>query len=133
MPADTVGHLEALLKECETPPMVNQIECHTKSAQRELVSYCQERSIAITAYSPISGADLEAPTLTAIAGKHGVSPAAVCLRWLLQRGLSVVPSSSSPARIDANLRLPDGFVLSDSEMEELFGLDEGGGAWQQIH
>ena len=36
--------------------MVNQIECHTKSAQRELVSYCQERSIAITAYSPISGA-----------------------------------------------------------------------------
>ena len=56
MPADTVGHLEALLKECETPPMVNQIECHTKSAQRELVSYCQERSIAITAYSPISGA-----------------------------------------------------------------------------
>ena len=40
---------------------------------------------------------------------------------------------SSPARIDANLRLPDGFVLSDSEMEELFGLDEGGGAWQQIH
>ena len=56
MSSDTVGHLEALLKECETPPMVNQIECHTKSAQRELVSYCQERSIAITAYSPISGA-----------------------------------------------------------------------------
>ena len=81
----------------------------------------------------LCGQDLEAPTLTAIAGKHGVSPAAVCLRWLLQRGLSVVPSSSSPARIDANLRLPDGFVLSDSEMEELFGLDEGGGAWQQIH
>ena len=79
------------------------------------------------------GQDLEAPTLMAIAGKHGVSPAAVCLRWLLQRGLSVVPSSSSPARIDANLRLSDGFVLSDSEMEELFGLDEGGGAWQQIH
>jgi diketogulonate reductase-like aldo/keto reductase len=35
-------------------------------------------------HSPLSGADLEAPLLKRIAAAHGVSAAAVVLRWLYQ-------------------------------------------------
>ena len=38
----TIAHLEALLPHCTVRPMVNQIECHLRSAQRPLVEFCQE-------------------------------------------------------------------------------------------
>lgn len=42
----TVAHLTALLPKCAVVPHVNQIECHTRCAQRALVDYCQSNSIA---------------------------------------------------------------------------------------
>jgi aryl-alcohol dehydrogenase-like predicted oxidoreductase len=47
--------LQALLPECAVRPMVNQIECHLRSAQRPLAEYCREQDIAVTAYSPLKG------------------------------------------------------------------------------
>jgi diketogulonate reductase-like aldo/keto reductase len=38
--------------------------------------------VAVTAYSPLSGCDLEDPTLRQIAAQHGVTTAAVVIRWL---------------------------------------------------
>ena len=42
--------------------------------------------MVVTAFCPLSGSDLDAPTLVELAQKHGVTPANVVLRWLMQRG-----------------------------------------------
>ena len=60
---------------------------------------------------------------TALAAAHGVSAAQVVLRWALQRGCSVLPKSSQPARLAENLALT-GFALSDAEMEAIGALDQ---------
>jgi diketogulonate reductase-like aldo/keto reductase len=130
----TCVHLSALLHLASVPPMVNQIECHLRSSQRALVDFCTDHSIAVTAYSPLAGCDLENPMLQQIATNHNVTPAAVALRFLTQRGIAVIPRSSNPDRIRTNLAdaAAPSFGLSEEEMEALYALDEGGGDWQNI-
>ena len=114
-----------MLPHCKVAPHANQIECHTRCAQRELVDFCVSKAIQPVAYSPIKGSDLSAPLLAEIGAKHGGrSPAAVALRWLLQRGIVVLPQSGKPERIAKNRLEADGWALSAAEMEQLFELDE---------
>ena len=63
-----------------------------------------------------------------------MTPAAVALRFLTQRGIAVIPRSSNPDRIVSNLAdaAAPSFELSKEEMEALYALDEGGGDWQNI-
>ena len=56
------------------------------------------------------------PPILAAAKAHGRSPAQVLLRWATQRGLTVIPKSSSRERLDQNLRCTD-FDLSEGEMK----------------
>jgi alcohol dehydrogenase (NADP+) len=53
-----------------------------------------------------------------IAGAHGVHPAAVCLKWAVQRGQVPIPFSTTPR----NLAAVCGDPLSDREMA---GIAEG--------
>jgi diketogulonate reductase-like aldo/keto reductase len=118
-------HLDRLAKESEIVPAVNQIELHPTYQQRELTELCAERSIAVTAYSPLGqGGDLDHPVLAAIADAHGVTPAQAILRWHLQRGHIVIPKSVNPERIRANFAL-DGFELSDDEVASVTALENG--------
>ena len=99
----TPRHLEPLLAGCSIVPHVNQIECHTRQQQLELVDYCRALGIVITAYSPISGSDLEDPILQRLAAVHSVGAGDVVLRWLRQRGIVAIPKSVTPSRIASNL------------------------------
>lgn len=61
-----------------------------------VVDYCTRRGIGFLAYSPLGGRQLnktllDHPTLKPIAGRHGVSPHAVVLAWILAQGPNVVP------------------------------------------
>jgi diketogulonate reductase-like aldo/keto reductase len=105
-------HLEEIEAAGMQLPEVNQIELHPRLPQTELVEYCHARGIVVTAYSPLNGADLDSPTLIAIAEKYGVSAASVVLRWLLERGCAVLPMSMTPARVRDNLASPASFSLS---------------------
>lgn len=89
----TRKHLEPLLADggCSIVPHLNQIECHTRQQQDELVAYCHSHGIVCTAYSPISGSDLEEPILQRLATAHGVSPGDIVLRWLKQRSIVAIP------------------------------------------
>eukprot|EP01052_Picozoa_sp_SAG31_P031584 SAG31_NODE_3362_length_4364_cov_1.463540_4_plen_98_part_00 len=73
----------------------------------------------VTAYSPLSGANLADPVIVQIAARHGVTPAVVVLRWLRQHGCIVLPKSLTPQRIADNLNSPRTFVLSAQEMLQL--------------
>jgi diketogulonate reductase-like aldo/keto reductase len=106
--------------------MVNQIECHTKQQQEGLVAYCHGRGIRCTAYSPISGSDLEHLTVQKLAAAHGVLPGDVVLRWLRQRGIVAIPKSVTPSRILGNLTGGEGWALSAAEMVEMAAMQEPG-------
>ena len=106
-------------------PEVNQIECHPRLPQSALVDYCHSRGIIVTAFSPLNGANLEDPVLTAIAERHGVGAGAVVLRWLLDRGCSVLPMSMTPSRVRDNLATPATFALTEDDMAAIAGLEDG--------
>ena len=61
--------------------------------------------------------------LTSIAKKHNKSVAQVVLRWLIQRGVVVIPKSVNPDRIAQNFDVFD-FSLSEDEMESIKELDQ---------
>lgn len=107
------------------PPHVNQIELHPWCQQREIVEYCKEKGIVVEAYCPIvRNKKAEDPTLKGIAEKKGKTPNQVLIRWSLQKGFVPLPKSDTPSRIEENADV-FGFELSESEMAELDGLDQG--------
>ncbi|MFD9434147.1 aldo/keto reductase [Streptomyces sp. NPDC060002] len=116
-------HLKRLIDGADLVPAVNQVELHPGLQQSELRAVHAELGIATEAWSPLAqGAVLKDEAVTAIAGRHGKSPAQVVLRWHLQLGNIVIPKSVTPARIRQNLDVFD-FVLTDDEMATIAGLD----------
>lgn len=121
----TANHLDDVIDLAFETPSVNQIELHPLLNQAELRAANAERGIITQAYSPLAvGRLLEHPTVTAIAGEYGKTPAQVLIRWSLQLGNVVIPRSAQPERIAANLDV-FGFELADEHMESLGGLNDG--------
>lgn len=124
--------LQRVLDNARIKPQVNQVECHVHLAQSKLLSYCQENNVVMQAYSPLgspgntsepSPSCLEEPVLLEIAKSKNKTPSQVTLRFLLQRGLSVVPKSVKPSRIQENFQIFD-FELTPEEMEKLMALNK---------
>jgi len=60
-----------------------------------VLAYCQEHDILLTAYSPLKDGVLRHPQVVEIARRHGVSPAQVGLRWLMdQTRVITIPKTS---------------------------------------
>lgn len=115
-------HLKALLKSTEVVPMIDQIEFHPGWMQPETVSFCEEHGILVEAWSPLgSGKLLSDPALVALAEKYNRSTAQICLRWCLQKGKLPLPKSTTPSRIEENLRLFD-FQISKEDSDLIDGL-----------
>ena len=64
------------------------------------------------------------PVLTEIATGHDKTVAQVLLRWLVQRGIVVIPKSVRPQRMAENLDVFD-FQLTEDEMNRIAKLDTG--------
>lgn len=132
----SVKHLEGHL-DAGIVPEVNQVEMHPYLQQPELVSFCKEHGIHLTAYSPLGSNDrpegmkakdepvlLEDKTIGAIADRVGATPAQVLLAWAVQRGTSVIPKSVNPGRMAQNLAAAD-LALDDATMAEITAMDRG--------
>jgi glycerol 2-dehydrogenase (NADP+) len=77
---------------------------HPHQAQNELLAFCKERGVVLTAYSPTGYAQVrEDPTIQSLAAKYGVSPAQISLAWHVARGTTAVPKSTNPERQRGNL------------------------------
>ena len=60
--------------------------------------------------------------MLALAEKYGKTPAQVLLRFLTQKGITVIPRSTKPEHIKENFDL-FGFTLTGDEMTRLTALD----------
>ncbi len=100
----------------------NQVEYHVHSKQEDLLQHCQAHQIPLTAHRPLAvGKIVDDPVLRGIGGKHEKTAAQVALRWLLQKGLIVIPKASSDAHLRENLDLFD-WELTSEEMETINNL-----------
>lgn len=120
-----LDHLERLEAASDAVPAVNQIELHPYFHNAGVHAYGEVHGIATQAWSPIAqGAVLDDPAVTAVADKHGRSPAQVVLRWHVQRGNIVFPKSTTRARIRENFELFD-FALAPDDVAAIDALDRG--------
>lgn len=113
------------LKQCDIVPAVNQLECHIYFQKWEFQKRMAERGTTMQAWSPLAqGIDgvADQPVLAAIGTKYQKSAAQVALRFLVQRGISVIPKSKHEARLLENINIFD-FELLDDDMEQIRKLD----------
>ena len=110
--------LESLLTGCTVRPAVNQILTHIANTPLALLDYCRERDILCEAYSPIAhGEALKLPAVTTMAQRYGVTPAQLCIRYVLQLGMVALPKTANPQHMAANAAVD--FVISDADMSTL--------------
>ena len=119
-----IRHLEELRKVSGIVPAVNQIECHPLCYPKELIDYCQANGIQVQAYAPLArGAYLDHDVLCVMGTKYAHTPAQVGLRWAVQKGISVIPKSVHPDRIESNANIFD-FSIDQEDMDLLDTLNE---------
>lgn len=131
-----VSLIRDLLSYAKIRPAVLQVESHPYLAQSKLLKYCQQESIALTAFSPLgagsyvglgmaNAADsvLNDPLVQTIAAQCGKSAAQVVLRWGVQRGTAVIPKTTRWDRLKENLAIDD-FELTDGQMQQIGSLDQ---------
>ncbi|GAA0572466.1 aldo/keto reductase [Paractinoplanes ferrugineus] len=123
----SASEVDALLKAAEVAPVVNQVQFSPFEFRRDLLSACEQRGLALEAYSPLgTGRHLSDQRVAEIAERLGRTPAQVLIRWAVQRGLIVLPKSTHRERIEENAKVFD-FELTAADMSTLDGLDGTGG------
>jgi 2,5-diketo-D-gluconate reductase A len=120
------AHLRRLLDKCDVVPVINQIELHPYLQQMEARRVNEELGILTEAWSPIArgGGLLRDEVITALADKHGRTPAQVVLRWHVELGHVVIPKSVTPSRVKENADIFD-FSLDPDDMAAISTLDRG--------
>jgi 2,5-diketo-D-gluconate reductase A len=121
------AHLERIVAETGTAPVVNQIELHPLLQQRALREYHAAHNIATEAWSPLgSGAAgvLQNPALEELATRKGCTVAQAVLAWHLAIGNIVIPKSVTPSRIAENIGAT-GVTLDESDLGVIEALDDG--------
>ncbi len=120
-------HLIDFASNVEIPPMVNQVETHVFDQQTEAQKYMEEYGCQIMSWGPLAEGRnnfFTNPVLERIGKQYGKSVAQVALRWLIQRGVIIIPKSVHVERMEQNLDIFD-FTLSDKDMADIAGLDTG--------
>ena len=115
----TVALIDEAARLAEEPLICNQVEVHPFIDQSKVIAACRRQGMATVAYSPVARGGVKSDKLLArIAKAHGKSAAQLSLRFLVQRGIVVIPRTSRVERLSENLAIFD-FVLSEAEMAEI--------------
>lgn len=114
--------LEHLMKDCRVKPMVNQILLHITGTDLALMEFCRREGIQVEAYSPIAhGEALKNPAIADMAKKYGVTPAQLCIRYVLQLGAVALPKTANPAHMKNNAAVD--FEISQADMDTLMHME----------
>lgn len=118
-------HLIDLSHFMDVIPAVNQIETHVFTQQLESRKYMDELGVAHMSWGPLAEGKngfFTNELLQSIGERYGKTGPQVALRYLLQRGIIVIPKSVRRERMEQNFQLFD-FTLTEGEMQQLLQLD----------
>lgn len=116
-----------LAEHVEIKPMVNQVETHVFNQQRKAQEIMERYGTRIMSWGPFAEGRNNLFTnhvLLEIGSKYGKSSAQVALRYLIQRGVIVIPKSTHIERMRQNMEVFD-FALADDDMTAITALDGG--------
>jgi diketogulonate reductase-like aldo/keto reductase len=117
-----VGRMQEAMSASDVAICNNQVEYHPYRPRREIPQFCHKRGISVTAYCPLArGEVLGDARLVKIGKKYDKSAVQVSLRWLLQKGVIIIPKASSREHLQENADM-DGWELSADDMEAIDAL-----------
>jgi 2,5-diketo-D-gluconate reductase B len=118
----TVALVGQALAAATEPLVCNQVECHPFLDQSKVLAACRGHGMALVAYSPLARGQFHRnELLNRIGATHQKTAAQICLRYLVQQDIVVIPRSSKLERLTENASLFD-FTLSESEIAEIAAL-----------
>lgn len=133
----TVPKLTLLLRDAHAKPAVNEMELHPHFQQPELFNFVRDNGIEPVAFAPLGSpdrperdrtpedtVDIEDPVIVDIAGRLGVHPAVVCIKWAIQRGATPIPFSTKRSNYLSNLRASVSPPLRNEDMRAIAGIDK---------
>ncbi len=106
-------------------PAINQVETHVFNQQIEAQKYMEKYGCHIMSWGPFAeGLNnfFKNPVLQEIGQLHDKTLAQTALRYLLQRGVVIIPKSTHKERMQENFNIFD-FELSKEEMKCIEALD----------
>ena len=112
--------LDRALTLSDAPILTDQVLFHPWWPQRELLAYCQDNDIMLTAYSPLAnGALLGDDLLERIGERYDKTGPQVAIRWATQHeNVATIPMSTSRPHLDENLDIFD-FKLTRAEHDRV--------------
>lgn len=116
----TRAQLRAAMDVVDAPLVTDQVLYHPLVDQSDLLSFCVDNELSLTAYSPLArGAVLGDDLLGEIGEQYGKTAAQVALRWLVQQeGVVAIPKATGRDHLRENLAVFD-FELADEEMTRI--------------
>ncbi len=128
----TIPKMKLLLRDARIAPVANEMELHPYFQQTDFVRFLRGKNIEPIGYSPVGSparperdrtpedaAPIEDPVILEIAGRLGVHPAVICIKWGFQRGHTPIPFSTNPAHLLSNLQALVGEPLTADEMNAI--------------
>ncbi len=123
-----IHHLMNILNNCEITPMVNQVETHVTLQNHFLHQFCKDNNIQLEAYAPLMSFRipqlLENKVMIEVAKKYDRTVPQIAIRWLIERGIVVIPKSVTESRIIANYNVFD-FSLDEDDMQAIRKVNTG--------
>lgn len=119
--------LKNLILSTDVKPVINQIEVNPWYQEHSEVAFAQAEDVQVEAWAPFAEGKHKIFTderIAAIGSRYGKSNGQVILRWLLQRGIVVIPKSVHRNRMAENINVFD-FELTTAEMATMNDLDKG--------
>ncbi|KAI6175394.1 putative glyoxal reductase [Aphelenchoides bicaudatus] len=116
-------HLDELMEYARVRPSVNQCEFHPAYCPQDVLDSCEEHGIAFQAYSSFGSTEhakelIKYEPYRELTAKYDCTTPQLLLAWSLSQGYSVLPKSTNPSHIRANLKALN-IQLTEEDIESM--------------
>ena len=116
-----------IMEIAEVKPVINQCETHVFYQQVKLLEYLKPYDVELEAWSPLAEGKhgiFNNKILVTIGEKYGKTAAQIALKFLVKKGIIVIPKTIHIERMKENIDIFD-FELSEEDLSKIQKLDTG--------